>query len=632
MNIIIPLGGLGQRFKEDGYTKPKPLINIFGKEMIYHLIDNLNIKSNDNLFLIYNKELNKYNFNNILKNKYKNINLIELNKQTEGAAETILYGLNTMNEYILNNKCILLDCDTFYHIDILDIYRTQTNNSIFCFKDNQDKPIFSYLNINESNIIIDIKEKIKISDYANTGCYCFKNGSILKKYCEQIINNNIREKGEYYISCVIKEMLNDNHIFNSNVIKSCDFSCVGTPLQLKIYCSNNIYRIKKQRYCFNLENTLLMSSYKIPNNKNIEYLQFLKDIGHHIIIYTSIGMDIYNGNIGIIMKEHAKTTFELLDKFNIPYDEIYFGKPCADYFIDDLSINTFEDLEKEIGFYKTHIKERYFNEIKNDTMDIIIKRSNDKKLEGEIFYYKNIPNELKQYFPIFINSSVDWYSIEKINGITLSYLYVNESLSEDLLNKYLSLLYNIHTFNRKDNLGNFDIKSNSVNNDINIYSNYSIKIKNRYDNYDYSIFNNSNVIYNILIEYFTNYEIENKGIFGIIHGDPVFSNCIIDENNNFKLIDMRGKIDNILTIYGDILYDYAKVYQSLIGYDEILLNKILSNDYKTKLFNVFIHFIKDKFGEIYLDRIKMICNSLLFTLIPLHKNDKCKLFYELIDI
>jgi hypothetical protein len=31
MNIIIPLGGFGKRFKNDGYTTPKPLINIFGK-------------------------------------------------------------------------------------------------------------------------------------------------------------------------------------------------------------------------------------------------------------------------------------------------------------------------------------------------------------------------------------------------------------------------------------------------------------------------------------------------------------------------------------------------------------------------------------------------------------------------
>ena len=626
MNIIIPLGGLGQRFKEDGYNKPKPLINIFGKEMIFHLIDNLKLKENDKLFLIYNKELNKYNFNIILQNKYKDINLIELNKQTEGAAETILFGLNNMIDHLLNNKCVLLDCDTFYHIDILEIYREQNNNSIFCFKDYQDKPIFSYLNIIDNNIIIDIKEKTKISEYANTGCYCFKNGNILKEYCQKIIDNNIREKGEYYTSCVIKEMLNDNHIFNSNIIKYSDFSCDGTPLQLKIYCSNNYNNIKK-RFCFDLDKTLITNSYTENNyesvkpiNKNIEYLKFLKNLGHYIIIYTSRGMKMHNGNIGLIIKDFSKITFDTLERFNIPYDEIYFGKPYADHYIDDLSITSYDDLEKQIGFYKTNVKERYFNEICSDKMDIITKKSNDKKLEGEIYYYKNIPNEIKQYFPIFINNGNDWYSIQKINGLTFSYLYVNESLSESLLNKYLVLLNEIHQLNKINNQN------------LNIYNNYSKKIKNRYNTFNYTNFNNSDLIYNKLIDYFDKYESNNKGIFGIIHGDAVFSNCIIDENNNIKLIDMRGKIDDELTIYGDILYDYAKVYQSLIGYDEILFDKIISNDYKTKLLNIYIKFVIDKLGIEYLNIIKMICNSLLFTLIPLHKNEKCSLFYDLIDI
>jgi capsule biosynthesis phosphatase len=625
MNIIIPLGGLGQRFKEDGYTKPKPLINIFGKEMIFHLIDNLKLKDNDKLILIYNKELNKYNFNDLLKDKYKNINLIELNKQTEGSAETILFGLNNMFSELLKNKCVLLDCDTFYHIDILDIYREQINNSIFCFKDNQDKPIFSYLEIKNNNIITDIKEKIKISEYANTGCYCFKSGDILKKYCEKIIQNNIREKGEYYTSCVIKEMLKDNHIFNSNVINNYDFSCVGTPLQLKIYSSNNYNNTKKKRFCFDLDKTLVTSPFidedyssVKPINKNIEYVRFLKQLGHYIIIYTSRRMKTYNGNIGLVMKDISKVTFDTLENFKIPYDEIYFGKPYADFYIDNISINTYDDLEKQIGFYKTDVKERFFNEIKYEQMNIITKKSNDTKLQGEIYYYNNIPTQIKKYFPIFINNGENWYSIEKINGLTLSYLYVNESLSEDLLYKYLLILNQIHNLNKNNN------------DNLNIYSNYSNKIKYRYNNYDYNAFNNSNIIYNKLIEYFDNYENNNKGIFGIIHGDPVFSNCIIDDNNNFKLIDMRGIIDDKLTIYGDILYDYAKVYQSLIGYDEILFDKIVSNNYKTILLNIFNKFITEKIGFEYLEIIKMICNSLLFTLIPLHKNEKCILFYNLI--
>ena len=42
MIIIIPIGGTGERFKENGYKKPKALINIYGKPIISYLLDNLN--------------------------------------------------------------------------------------------------------------------------------------------------------------------------------------------------------------------------------------------------------------------------------------------------------------------------------------------------------------------------------------------------------------------------------------------------------------------------------------------------------------------------------------------------------------------------------------------------------------
>ena len=54
MNIIIPLGGKGERFFKDGYTDPKPLIQILNKQMIFYVLDNLNICEEDRIFIIYN--------------------------------------------------------------------------------------------------------------------------------------------------------------------------------------------------------------------------------------------------------------------------------------------------------------------------------------------------------------------------------------------------------------------------------------------------------------------------------------------------------------------------------------------------------------------------------------------------
>ena len=63
MIILIPLGGNGKRFKNKGYLLPKALIKINGKEIIFHLIDNLKINKNISfIYIPYNIEYTKYYF------------------------------------------------------------------------------------------------------------------------------------------------------------------------------------------------------------------------------------------------------------------------------------------------------------------------------------------------------------------------------------------------------------------------------------------------------------------------------------------------------------------------------------------------------------------------------------------
>lgn len=77
--------------------------------------------------------------------------------------------------------------------------------------------------------------------------------------------------------------------------------------------------------------------------KIIEY----KEKNFYIILYTSRQMRTYQGNLGRINANTAKTLFEWLDKYNIPYDEIYFGKPWCGrngFYVDDKAIRPSEFL------------------------------------------------------------------------------------------------------------------------------------------------------------------------------------------------------------------------------------------------------------------------------------------------
>tara|TARA_B110001450_G_scaffold50029_1_gene46649 strand:+ start:15935 stop:17839 length:1905 start_codon:yes stop_codon:yes gene_type:complete len=628
MIVIIPIGGVGQRFKENGYKKPKALINIYGKPIISYLLDNLNTDNIDYIFIPYNKEYKKYRFEDLLIKNYSKINFrfFCLENNTRGASETINISINNLNEE-RDIPVLCLDSDNFYTCDIISQWNG--DNCVFSFEDKNENPIYSYVKMNENNEIIDIKEKNKISSNACTGAYGFNSINHLKKYTSKIIEGNITQKSEFYTSGVIKEMISEGQIFKNKTILHSNFICLGTPLQLKFFYNNYPYKnsfnneivIKNKRICFDLDNTLvsfptIINDYTSvkPIQKNIDFLKYLKRFGNTIIIYTARRMKTHNGNIGKINSDIGKITFETLDKFNIPYDEIYFGKPYADFYIDDLALNCFDDLEKEMGYYNNIIEPRNFHTINLDSFDTIIKSGD---LKGENYYYENIPQSLKDMFPLKVSGNSKNIVIEKIHGLTVTDLYLSEMLTKDTFT---------HILNSINRIQNCDI----INDDINIYENYASKLINRYKNFDYSKFENSKPIYESLLVKLQYYEKNNLGKKKVIHGDPVFTNIIINNYGKIKFIDMRGKLGDKLTIYGDWLYDWAKIYQSIIGYDEILLSKIIDTNYKENIIYIFKKYFIDKFSEKDFENLKIITKSLIFTLIPLHSNEKCIKYYKLL--
>lgn len=97
------------------------------------------------------------------------------------------------------------------------------------------------------------------------------------------------------------------------------------------------------RICFDIDGVIfkITNDYNnvIPIKNTIERINRLKEEGNTIILYTARKMQTYKGNIGLVNKCIAEKTLEALREHNVLYDEIYFGKPSADYYIDDKAIN-----------------------------------------------------------------------------------------------------------------------------------------------------------------------------------------------------------------------------------------------------------------------------------------------------
>jgi len=616
MNILIPCAGIGKRFKDEGYDLPKPLIMVNGKPMICHLINNLVTNDSDKIYIGYLIQFDFYNFKDVVKkHSNKQIEFIQISYNTNGAVET----LNIMLKDISNNDNVLvIDCDTFYLEDIIKNYRySLQKNVVFYFNDETNNEAYSFIKLDNENVV-DIVEKKKISNNANIGAYGFESVNLLKKYCDYLLGNNIRQKNEFYVSGLYKQMISDNINVIGKEIK--EFYNVGVPEKLKDYCIK-IKDSKKLRICFDLDNTLvtyptIKDDYTTVNpiNKNINYLKFLKSIGCTIIIYTARRMKTHKGNVGSILKDVGKITFDTLDKFDIPYDEIYFGKPYADFYIDDLAVNPYIKMEESIGIYTDKLECRNFNKIEF-IENKVIKHTVNK---GESYFYNNIPLPVISLFPKVISidcqKDYDVLTLENIKGFSISKKFIDNNLSLNILEEILNSLDDIHN-------SSIPLKN------INIYENYSKKTKDRVNSFDYSKLDKDwEYLYNIMIHGLDQYEHDGSGTIKVIHGDPVFSNII--SYNGIKFIDMRGKIGETLTIFGDVFYDYAKIYQSLCGYDFILNNKI--DIYECDELKQYLKsYIKNEYKNFDITNLSLLTANMFFTLIPLHEElNKQRMYYE----
>lgn len=646
MILFIFLDMLNKSFENFNYKDKQPLIKIFGKSILEWILDYLNIKNFNEIVIVYNNNdnNNEYIIKNIIK-KYINKNIKFNIEYYDGNNTNVIdIFLKIINKYIndnnynINNESILyLDTKYFYLKEFYIKNNNEINNNInkiYYINDKIDDKNNIYINEKTNQNNKDNKSMLYLSEKNNTinknkislGSFYLNNFKNIKKILIKLIefNNILFLDNKLSIIHLINLMLNENIEFKLEEIVKDNIIYLNTPFHIRLFCNNfprinaydNSLMISEKKICFEIENILIFfeDEYKCyPIINNINYLNYLKKIGNKIILLTN--NKYKNDSLNLYL-------LNILKEFNINYDEIYFNKLDADYIFLSNSIILDNNIEKNLGFYNNKIDTRDFNDL------ILVDTKKYKKisenLKGEINYYLNIPCEIKDVFPILYDYDKDgkWFEIENIIGITVSHLYLNEELTTKQLDNILGTILRIHNstlYNDNNNI-----------NYINIYDNYSNKLKKRKNNFNYDIFQNNNTLFDFLIKNLEEYESKKLGKKGIIHGDSVFTNIIINNFGKIKFIDMRGKIGDELSLYGDKLYDYAKIYQSLIGYDEILIDKVISKSYKNKI----IEHFKNKFLQLFTETdfyyLKIITGSLLYSLIPLHNNNKCKDYYNLI--
>ena len=620
MNVIIPCSGLGTRFKKEGFITPKPLIRCMMKPFICWILDTLKkSKVGCEVFITVVSDPNYDKMYQHVASQYENVTMVYLDDPTRGACDTVAKTIEKMPLGRMDSKTLCLDCDNFYNVDVLALC-ADADNSVLTFIDDDPEntqPKYSFVTVDDDDCVTDIAEKVRISRHALCGAYCFESGHDLYNCATSALSSFEPTYNEVYMSCAVKAGMRAGISFRKISVPNDDYVCVGTPSQMYSFYNNisvipirDAYggmRVEKKRVCFDLDETLVSKpvvdgdySTCLPIQKNIDLCNYLKRMNNHIIIHTARRMKTHGGNVGAIIADVGKVTIDTLQRFGVLYDELLFGKPYADVYIDDKAVDSNGDLEKQLGVYNAiGFETRSFNNVTTDSFPVVKKTAHPgaiKDIRSEIYYYKNIPNTVKDMFPLFVDHGEDQYRIEKIHGRTLSDLYVSGELTKDMIIAVVNSLRRLHE---------------SPTNPGESYSRtfYKDKLFERSKHDVYSAVEAKETA-STYAEYFDEYRFDAKNI----HGDPVLTNVMVNNFDKLKFIDMRGNFGDGHSLLGDPLYDFAKVYQSLCGYDFVLKNIPVNEDVVRECAEAF----EALFDSETMEKIKVITKYLLYTMLPMH--------------
>lgn len=211
MKMIIPMAGIGSRMRPHTLTIPKPLLPIAGKPIVQRLVEDIAKVCNEPIdevgFIIgqFGKKVEED-----LKQIARSIGAegkIYYQKEKLGTAHAILCA-----EELMEGNLIIAFADTLFRADFaLD---AQQDGIIWVQK--VDEPsAFGVVKLNEKKEIVDFVEKPDtfISDLAIIGIYYFKDGAYLKNELQYLIDNNIKDKGEFQLTNALENMKNKGTTF-----------------------------------------------------------------------------------------------------------------------------------------------------------------------------------------------------------------------------------------------------------------------------------------------------------------------------------------------------------------------------------------------------------------------------------
>ena len=247
MQIIIPMTGYGSRFVAAGYKELKPFINVQGKPIIQWIIEGMYPNEKNILFVCRKEHLDS--ISGMKEHLLKIAPTAKIFAIDDWVKKGPVFDVLRASEEIDDNESAVINyCDFYmtwnYEKFKEDVFKRGCEGCVPCYTGFHPhllpkKNLYASCKIDADENLVEIREKYSFTeDKTKTrhspGVYYFKNGGLLKKYCQKLVDSGETLKDEYYASLPYNFMVKDGLKVwvPANVEQFCQW---GTPEDMQEY-------------------------------------------------------------------------------------------------------------------------------------------------------------------------------------------------------------------------------------------------------------------------------------------------------------------------------------------------------------------------------------------------------------
>jgi len=200
MKAIIPAAGIGTRLRPHTYTEPKVLLHVAGKPMLAHILDVLVELRIEEVVIVVGPMGEKIQEFVGKKYKFK----AHFVKQTELLG--LGHAVNAASKHFDNEPALIILGDTIFEADLKSVINSKYDSIGTKYVD--DPRRFGIAEV-EDGFITELVEKPPEpkSHQALVGLYYIKSTDLLKECLQEVVDRDMRTKGEYQLTDALQLMI-----------------------------------------------------------------------------------------------------------------------------------------------------------------------------------------------------------------------------------------------------------------------------------------------------------------------------------------------------------------------------------------------------------------------------------------